>query len=92
MEFSPRNLPKDQSLLSYDSDNSVASDPGYTAVRRPGRVVEQAEVVIETSPTGRVSGGWHCTRKGTLLCLVVSLWWDSSQQPFCLHLLYTVLC
>ena len=57
VEFSPRNLPKDQSLLSYDSDNSIATDPGYTTVRRSGRVVEQAEVVIETSPTGRVSRG-----------------------------------
>lgn len=57
VEFSPRNLPKDQSLLSYDSDNSVATDPGYTTVRRSARVVEQAEVVIETSPEGRVSGG-----------------------------------
>ena len=66
VEFSPRNLPKDQSLLSYDSDNSVASDPGYTAVRRPGRMVEQAEVVIETSPTGRVSGERDCLLYGTV--------------------------
>ena len=55
VEFSPRNLPRDQSLLSYDSDNSIATDPGYATVRRPRRVVEQAEVVVEPSPAERVS-------------------------------------
>lgn len=58
VEFSPRYLPKDQSLLSYDSDGSIATDPGYSSVHRSGRVVEQAVVVVETSPNlleGRVS-------------------------------------